>query len=423
MSLSLDTAVTITGRHEVIVEDDVVYLIDSAGTILRLSRPASAIWRLTDNRASVASLTAAHARASAVPWDVALEAVEEFVEWAREIGAMDIRSVGEAAASGVSLHAAGTHGGAPSPSVDVPQLEPPPYWRTEAKILRGFFSTAVVESFDVNRFFSWAHAPATARLYMRTEEDRPGSARAGSLPDPAQARGVYELYREEGKPVTILLHRTERAGRELECLRDALPQGPRWQRGDIVATLSSPGSSIGFHAGVEDGYVVQLRGTRHWRVWDSSCLPDAYVRSLLGEGEDERVDVPARPDLPPLVDCRLAPGDVLYIPALMPHEGITMEESISLSIAWRGLSPYYVLMPLVDFTSTEVEEATVARPDAFFRLIPDPADGVSVASFLHIQVSTALDALGDTAPSRRRVLDYLGRLAGELPLADDGTRA
>ena len=353
---------------------------------------------------------ASHAHAWRVSEGEAIEAVRGFLAWAAEIGAMDIGAASPAA-SGAPRPAATT---APSAGVDVPHAGRPRYWRREPQLLRGHFSEAVVGPFDVERFFSWAHAPANGAPLHADGGRQARVGRAGLLPDPALARGLYELYREQDEPLTILLNRAERVGRELRCLREALPPGPAWREGDIVATLSSAGSGIGFHAGPEDGYVVQLRGSRRWRVWDSGCLPDAYVRALLGEGEDERVHVPTRPDLPPVVDCRLDPGDALYIPALMPHEGITLEESISLAIAWKGLSPYYLLTAVVDFTATRVQRIVTTRPETFFRLIPDAPDDVSVSSFLYTEITPALEALGEAAPDRRGVLQYLGRLSGEL---------
>jgi ribosomal protein L16 Arg81 hydroxylase len=280
----------------------------------------------------------------------------------------------------------------------------PEWWRKEPIVRRGFLSAP---DDGIERFFEWCREPAIARLYILTEQQKAGSAHAGELPSPEIVPKLYRQAAAKSEKLTILLNRVERVTQFGEELRETLPPGPNWRNDDVVATLSTPGSGIGFHAGHEDGYVVQLAGSRHWRVWHPDVLSDDYRWFLLGRGEDEYAVVQERPQGEPLLDVRLEPGDIMYLPALFPHEGITIGESVSASVAWRGFSPYSLLRRFAGAEITgALDRAAEAAPSAFFGLLPDPEAGDVVPDCLTDAIEAAVDltALGiDPAELTRRL--------------------
>ena len=231
------------------------------------------------------------------------------------------------------------------------------------------------------------------RLYQRREAMKAGSAVAVHLPTPELAPRVFEQAAAHGEDVTVLINHVERVAEEFcDQVRAQLPAGPAWRSDDVVSTLSAPQSGIGFHAGHEDGFVVQLAGSRRWRVWHRCVLKSNYLRFLLGEGLNEYEVVPERPESAPLIDTELRPGDILYIPAEFPHEGITLEESISMSIAWRGFSPFTLIRR---YYGTEVLSEMEQRAKVnmhYFDLLPDPPPELSdIPSYLVARVCERVD--------------------------------
>ena len=157
-----------------------------------------------------------------------------------------------------------------------------------------------------------------------------------------------------------------------------------------MATFSHTGAGIGYHAGTEDGFVVQMQGRREWNVWEQSVLTEDYRHALCGSMRDVAAD--ARPTAEPLLRCTLTPGDALYIPALFPHEGVTLETSLSLSLAWRGLSAADIWCVLSARRSNK-------PPDpALCCLLPDPAPGQFPALFLR----NAIEQVFESLPQRER---------------------
>ncbi len=259
---------------------------------------------------------------------------------------------------------------------------------------------------DEGRYRSWCRVPVETRLYQLRENDKAGSAIALDLPEPEYAPVIFDRARQTGDEVTVLLNGVEKVEPDfLARVKGLLPAGPDWRSDDLVSTWSTVNSGIGFHAGHEDGYVVQCQGARRWRVWDKTTLSGAYLRFLMGEGTDEYAVVPERPTkTAPIIDVTLEPGDALYIPANFPHEGVTTRESISLSVAWRGFSAFTLLRRFYgnDVLSSMTELARVDRN--WFELLADPPVAADVVAHLVAEAAAVvdLDALGVTGPELRR---------------------
>ncbi|HEX8053451.1 MAG TPA: cupin domain-containing protein [Thermoleophilaceae bacterium] len=285
-------------------------------------------------------------------------------------------------------------------------------WQTAPEALPGLAADWLDRDW-VARFESWAVPPTTARLFVLQEDGPAGAATAATMPDPRVAYELFQRYAGEGQQLTLLLNHTERVAPELRELRDGLGIGNPWRHDDVVATLSTAGSGIGYHAGHEDSLVVQLAGRRHWRAWSADHVPASHRHELVWRHAPEGPGAIRRPAADPLVDCELGPGDVLYVPSLFPHEGRTLELSVSLSIAWRGVS-VATLLDEVEALPAAERTLTERHPDAFLRLVRDPPPGAPDAcAAVMEQLDPALRALRVSATERewvRRSVDEL--LAG-----------
>lgn len=98
---------------------------------------------------------------------------------------------------------------------------------------------------------------------------------------------------------------------------------PGWLFDDVMICYSLPGGGVGPHIDQYDVFIIQGSGRRHWRVGDLGNYEEANLHTGLRQitGFDA------------IIDTVLEPGDILYIPPGFPHEGTSLEESMSFSVA------------------------------------------------------------------------------------------
>lgn len=169
---------------------------------------------------------------------------------------------------------------------------------------------------------------------------------------------------------TLLLNKVDTVDNDVLTVRKLFGVPHSWRVDDIVVTWSTNGSGIGYHAGHEDAIIVQAAGRRHWRVWSASEVDIASRRRILisAPGDDNKIYASGAPSL---LDCELEPGDAIYIPPFCPHEGLTLHDSVSIALGWRGVAYFHMVDALRNDLVPPSGLDANALPDAFFDLIPD----------------------------------------------------
>lgn len=273
------------------------------------------------------------------------------------------------------------------------------YWRQHPLLLKNLVKPQYLSDYTIEKFFSWCISPAIARLFILTDDLGDGTSKAAHISDPQDAVRLFQHFRDKGEKLTVLLNKTQLVEKSLDILRDSFNIPFHWRKDDIVASLSTEKSGIGFHAGHEDGFIVQLKGKRHWRLWMPHCLNNDYKLKILGEPSRSEVNSPPRPSSSPIFECQLEAGDVLFIPALYGHEGQTIVESISLSVAWRGITPYKILTAVETRLSPKACKIIEEYPNDFFSLLPDPLKKGNEVDFLLEAMTPQLKLLNGEAPN------------------------
>ena len=90
-----------------------------------------------------------------------------------------------------------------------------------------------------------------------------------------------------------------------------------------VNSYLTPRAAQGFpvHADPHDVLVLQIEGTKHWRLYQRS-IADPLVAQLSAAGRPTEC----------LAEVELKPGDVLYVPSGFPHEALTTARQSSLHL-------------------------------------------------------------------------------------------
>ncbi|HBY85895.1 MAG TPA: cupin domain-containing protein, partial [Colwellia sp.] len=114
---------------------------------------------------------------------------------------------------------------------------------------------------------------------------------------------------------------------------------PHWRLDDLMASFATPGGSVGPHIDNYDVFICQGSGKRRWRVGArGEHVQFAAHEALL---HVEPFDA--------IIDEELEAGDIVYIPPGFPHEGITLETSMSFSIGFRANSAVSLLSAFADY--------------------------------------------------------------------------
>ena len=175
---------------------------------------------------------------------------------------------------------------------------------------------------------------------------------------PVVLRGAAEDFlapapgREEVRALAGATSAVQTDGRSiwfLEALREGLPgvaalcaaarEKFDWDDLWCDVFLTEGSSSIGSHIDNSDNFTIQLEGSKRWRLAPPTTLdPEQRRLRLLGE--------PGVGDAPMTDDAReftLHPGDVLYIPLLWRHWGVSSGDSLSASLVVNARTVWQAL--------------------------------------------------------------------------------
>ncbi len=132
------------------------------------------------------------------------------------------------------------------------------------------------------------------------------------------------------KPWTLLVQAVDHAVPEVAALVAPFRFVPNWRIDDVMVSYATDGGGVGPHFDQYDVFLIQGLGRRRWRVGQrcdatTALLPHDDLRLLSDfEATDEWV---------------LEPGDVLYVPPGVAHDGVAVgDDCMTYSIGFRAPS-------------------------------------------------------------------------------------
>ncbi len=143
---------------------------------------------------------------------------------------------------------------------------------------------------------------------------------------------------------TLLVQEVDRlhpeAARILDCFRFI----PNWRVDDLMVSFAAPGGGVGAHTDQYDVFLIQGLGTRRWEIDPRpnptpSWHPDSDVAILADFEAKESWD--------------LSPGDVLYLPPHVAHNGIALTNCMTLSVGFRAPAAAELLENVLGYLAGE----------------------------------------------------------------------
>jgi 50S ribosomal protein L16 3-hydroxylase len=160
---------------------------------------------------------------------------------------------------------------------------------------------------------------------------------------------------------------------------------PSWRMDDIMISYAEPGGGVGAHVDQYDVFLLQGLGQRHWAISDDPHAP-----------KDFRPDIELKQlaSFEPTHEWLLEPGDMLYLPPNIPHDGVAFGgPCMTFSVGMRAPSQAELTGDLADYLAERLsEEQRYADPD----LMPARAAGeIDKATLARLKATlpfaTALD--------------------------------
>ncbi len=126
-------------------------------------------------------------------------------------------------------------------------------------------------------------------------------------------------------PWTVLVQGLNHFLPEADALLRRFSFIPCTRLDDLMASYATPGGGVGPHYDSYDVFLIQAHGTRRWQISgqpDRELLPDQPLKIMA----DFRVEQ--------TFDC--GPGDLLYLPPGYAHDGVALDDCITLSVGFRA---------------------------------------------------------------------------------------
>lgn len=202
-------------------------------------------------------------------------------------------------------------------------------WQRRPRLIRGALDAGTVPVDAATLFALAGRADVESRLV--TSFDGQWALRHGPLQ-------VRQLPPRTKPGWTVLVQGVDLALPEVAALRDRFRFVCDARLDDVMISYASDGGGVGPHVDSYDVFLLQLHGQRRWRI-------------------SRQRDLSLRPDLPlkilarfrPTDEWVLDPGDMLYLPPGVAHEGSAIGTGcITASIGFRAPRYRELLDPWLD---------------------------------------------------------------------------
>jgi 50S ribosomal protein L16 3-hydroxylase len=193
---------------------------------------------------------------------------------------------------------------------------------------------------------------------------------------------------------TLLVQDVDKWDADVAALLDQFTFLPAWRIDDIMVSYATDGGGVGAHVDNYDVFLVQARGQRRWRISTDPSAPKAF-----------RADAELKllREFKPTHEWLLDPGDALYLPPGIAHDGVAVGPCMTFSVGMRAPSVAELIVDLADSIAEPLgEEARYVDPD-----LAPARDAHEIDAAAVQRVDAALAALRDADPVATR--QWFGR--------------
>ncbi|GLQ95361.1 cupin domain-containing protein [Dyella acidisoli] len=275
------------------------------------------------------------------------------------------------------------------------------YWQKRPLLIRNAFPdfTTPVEPEDLAGLA--CEEGALSRLIQHDEARERWRVKTGPLKESDFAKTGNANW-------TLLVQDVDKWDMDVAALLDHFQFLPNWRVDDVMISYAEPGGGVGAHVDQYDVFLLQGVGQRHWAISTDPNAPKEF-----------RTDVELKQlkHFEPTHEWLLDPGDMLYLPPGVPHDGVAFGgPCMTFSVGMRAPSQAELVGDLADYLAEHLsEDQRYTDPD----LAPAKRAGeIDKAALKRVQAAVPLAATLDDAV----LLDWFGRFitryrTAQTPLA------
>jgi 50S ribosomal protein L16 3-hydroxylase len=275
------------------------------------------------------------------------------------------------------------------------------YWQKRPLLIRNAFPgfTTPVAPEDLAGLA--CEEGALSRLIQHDEECERWRVKTGPLKESDFAKTGNANW-------TLLVQDVDKWDMDVAALLDHFQFLPSWRVDDVMISYAEPGGGVGAHVDQYDVFLLQGLGQRHWAISDDPHAPKEFRSD---------VELKQLKQFEPTHEWLLDPGDMLYLPPGVPHDGVAFGgPCMTFSVGMRAPSQAELVGDLADYLAEQLsEEQRYADPD----LAPVKRAGeIDKAALKRVRAAVPLAASLDDAT----LLDWFGRFitryrSAQTPLA------
>lgn len=262
------------------------------------------------------------------------------------------------------------------------------YWHKRPLLIRGAFPGYVspVEPEDLAGLA--CEEGVLARLIQHDRARDAWTVRSGPFPE--------EVFPGLGdRDWTLLVQDMDKWDPDIAALLPAFNFLPRWRVDDVMVSFAATGGSVGAHVDHYDVFLLQAMGHRRWQIDASHAM--GRGQPALDFRDDAEIKLLRAFDA--THDWVLEPGDMLYLPPLVPHHGVAEDPCLTFSLGMRAPSVAELMGDYVDTLAAEADES-LRYADPELEAARDPWEIDAVAMTRVVEALNAVrmadaDALGD----------------------------
>lgn len=178
-----------------------------------------------------------------------------------------------------------------------------------------------------------------------------------STAGPALEHGPFDadrLGRLGATPWTLLVQAVDQWVPDVAALLAPFRFLPDWRVDDVMVSVASDGGGVGPHIDQYDVFLIQGLGQRRWRI--GAPLPHDADGS---EGELRLL-----PGFDTVDEWVLGPGDILYLPPGVPHDGVAVgDDCMTYSVGLRAPLASELVSHWADHVLGEMDDRRYADPE------------------------------------------------------------
>jgi 50S ribosomal protein L16 3-hydroxylase len=178
----------------------------------------------------------------------------------------------------------------------------------------------------------------TSRLVLEKGGSKPWEARFGPFSE-------EDFTRLPDSHWSLLVQNVEKHLPQYTELVDRFRFIPDWRIDDLMVSFAPTDGSVGPHVDDYDVFLIQGMGRRRWRISTEPVDEDNFIPGL---------DLRIMRDFRPTQEWVLETGDLLYLPPMVAHHGISLGPSMNFSVGFRAPDPKEIVNSYINWLLQEM---------------------------------------------------------------------